>query len=293
MLIGSPGYRWSIDLTGPHICSDGYTYIFTAVDPFSKFAVAAPIHNKEAETVARAFMDNVILMYGCCEEILTDQGPEFEAKLLAELLGLLDIHRLRTSGYHPRCNSVVEVWHKTLNSLLATVVAENQKDWSRYIPYVTFCYNATEHKSTGFSPYYIWYGREANWRVDILLGTAGDRRFDTAAEYVRHAQESIEYAYPLVRDSLRKCADTNNRHYNKRVHEKSFEPGDRVWLYSPRQFRHRSPKWSSYYREEAVVKIKLNEVTYIVRVKGAKKDRTAHIDKMKELKEWVDPTTPV
>jgi hypothetical protein len=61
MIIGSPVLRWVIDLTGPFCMSNGHKYIFTAIDPFTKYAVAVPIPNKEAHTVARVFFEQVML----------------------------------------------------------------------------------------------------------------------------------------------------------------------------------------------------------------------------------------
>jgi len=57
--------------------SNGFTYLFTAIGPFSKFGIAVPIRNKEAVTVARVLVEHVILKYGLffnycltCEESL-------------------------------------------------------------------------------------------------------------------------------------------------------------------------------------------------------------------------------
>jgi len=37
--------------------------------------------------------------------------------------------------------------------------SETQKDWSHWLAYVTFCYNATEHSATGFPPFFVFTGR--------------------------------------------------------------------------------------------------------------------------------------
>ena len=86
-----------------------------------------PLRSKDATTVAKALVNHVFLKWGLCHEILTDQGPEFEAELLNELLKILGVVRLRTSGFRPQSNGAVEMWHRTLNSMFAKVIAENQK----------------------------------------------------------------------------------------------------------------------------------------------------------------------
>ena len=41
---------------------------------------------------------------------------------------------------------------------MAKVISINQRDWSEYLGYVTFCYNATVHR---FSPFFLMTGRKA------------------------------------------------------------------------------------------------------------------------------------
>ena len=64
MVLGSPCERWSMDLTGEFPPSCGYRYIFTAICPFSKYAIAVPIKNKKAQTVAKVIVDKILLQWG-------------------------------------------------------------------------------------------------------------------------------------------------------------------------------------------------------------------------------------
>ena len=214
LAVGSPGERWSIDLTGPHCMSNGYKYMLTAVCMFSKFGVVVPLRSKEAHVVARAIVEHIFLKWGLCHEILTDQGSEFEAELLKELLSILGVVRLRTSGYRPQTNGVCEVWHRTLNSMLAKIISDNQKDWSEWISYVTFCYNATTHSATGFAPFFIFTGRTPLWNVDLILPdvSEGGRRLP---EYTAEVVERLERASKFVRQNLRAAAESASKWYQK------------------------------------------------------------------------------
>ena len=115
--------------------------------------------NKEAITVAKALVDHVFLKWGMAHCLLTDQCSEFEAELLAELADILGITRLRTSAYSPQANGAVESWHRTLNAMFAKCVRTDQKDWSDWLTYIVFCYNAAEHSATKFSPCFVFTGR--------------------------------------------------------------------------------------------------------------------------------------
>jgi hypothetical protein len=62
MVLGGVGERWNIDLTGSHCLSDGYKYLFTAIDPFSKDAIAVPIRNKQYVAVRCVIVDHLLQM---------------------------------------------------------------------------------------------------------------------------------------------------------------------------------------------------------------------------------------
>ena len=105
-----------------------FKYIMTAMDSFTKSMVAVPIRDKTAITVARAFVDHVVLKFAAPSSILTDLGTELQNELWSELFRLLGIQRLRTSPYCPSTNGGIERWHRTMNAMLGKVVDVHQKD---------------------------------------------------------------------------------------------------------------------------------------------------------------------
>ena len=168
---GEPWERLSVDITGPHPRSRrGHVYILTMMDNFSKFVEAVPLSNQEASTVAKALVETVIVRYGVPLQILTDQGTNFESNLFKEMCRLLEIDKVRTTSYHPRCNGLIERFHRTLNAMLAKVVSTHQRDWDEMLPYVMAAYRASNHEVTGFSPNYLVFGRENRAPLDVVFG---------------------------------------------------------------------------------------------------------------------------
>jgi len=86
-------------LTGPHVSSQGYRYIMTACDSFTRFVIAATLRNKTALSVARAVVHEVVLKFRIQHCILTDLGTEFQNELWKEMCQLLGISRLRTTSF--------------------------------------------------------------------------------------------------------------------------------------------------------------------------------------------------
>jgi len=70
--VGSPMDCIHVDLTGPHVSSQGCTYIFTACDSFTRYVVAAPLRNKTAMSAARALVSEVMLRFGVPHSIISD-----------------------------------------------------------------------------------------------------------------------------------------------------------------------------------------------------------------------------
>ena len=57
-----------------------------------------------AQTMAKALWDNFIVQYGLLEKTLSDQGRNFESKLIANLCKLMGTKKHRTSPYDPQTN---------------------------------------------------------------------------------------------------------------------------------------------------------------------------------------------
>jgi transposase InsO family protein len=232
--------------------------------------------------VAKALVDHVFLKWSLPFEVLSDQGKEFEAELHAALLQNLGVNKIRTSAYRPQTDGVCEAWHKVLNTLLAKVISETQRDWSSYVGYVTFCYNATPHSSTGFAPHFIMTGQQPRWNIDLLLSNT-DGAQQTVPQYTADVLERLNRAYELTREHLQRTAESMSSWYNNKVRVKSFAEGDRVRVYSPRRFKGRSVKWQSFYKEVGQVERRLNDVSYVVRCPGWKQAKVVHVDKLKAV----------
>jgi transposase InsO family protein len=233
-LAGEPFELISIDITGPHPTSrKGNQYILTVVDHFSKWAEGFPIRNHHADTVAHQLVTHIFSRFGVPRQILSDRGPEFESKLFAELCRLMRIDKLRTTSFKASTNGAVERFHSTLNSMLAKVVEEKQRDWDECLPLVLAAYRSSKHESTGYSPHFLLFGREnrapadlilPNPRENVSIGSVTD--LDT---YVDGVRVKTQQAYRLVREHLATAAQRRKERYDTKVRETAFQSGDSVW----------------------------------------------------------------
>jgi len=168
-LAGEPFEKLNFDLTSPHRRSRrGSVYILTYIDTFSKWAEASPIANKEATTVVRMLVEQVICRIGAPVAGISDRGKKVDGNLMTEVCKLLDVDKMRITAYHPSCNGVVERFHATLNAIMVRMIDEHQSDWDVMLPYVMAAYRASQHEVTKFTPNYLVLGREVRAPVDLM-----------------------------------------------------------------------------------------------------------------------------
>ena len=236
MLASRPFETIGIDVTGPHPKSaNGFVYILTIVDHFSKFAFAYPMRNQEAQTVAKLLLENVIWLLGVPDRILTDQGPNFESQRFRELCKSLGVEKIRTSPYEASTNGITERFHLTLNAMLAKCVRENQRDWDRWLQPVMAAYRSSRHTSTSMTPNFVIFGRENVMPADLVLCNAGSlpSSENSPVEYVAAQQDEFRIAYQLVRDHLKVAAQKRKAYYDANVRTRQFSVGDPVWYFLP------------------------------------------------------------
>ena len=116
---GYPTQIMAVDLLGPLPESDQKnSYIMVVGDYFTRWMEAIQIPNQEACTVADRLIDEVFMRYSVPKQLHSDQGSQFESKLIQEVCKLLHIRKNRTTPYHPQCNGMVERFNRTLLNML-------------------------------------------------------------------------------------------------------------------------------------------------------------------------------
>jgi hypothetical protein len=70
--------KCSIDTIGT-FCSSRlqHRYILTVQDELSTFLITMPLEDQTAEQLAKAFVDQLVLIYGMLQVMLSDSGSQF------------------------------------------------------------------------------------------------------------------------------------------------------------------------------------------------------------------------
>ena len=217
----------AIDFTVLEPSRSGIENVLVVTDVFSKFTVAIPTRNQKASTTAKSLVHEWFLKYGVPERIHSDQGRNFEAKLMQELYGMYGIQKTRTTPFHPQGNGQCERFNRTLHDLLRTLQPEEKPDWPRHLPELLQCYNCTPHSSTGFTPFYLMFLREPRLPVDALLGGGED---DTVGNWVTAHRQRLAEAYSKVNEHLEQSRLKRKKRYDENVKEIPLDVGDHVYI---------------------------------------------------------------
>ena len=165
--------------------------------------------------------------------------------------------------------------------MLVTAVQERPFEWEEHLRRLCMAYNTSIHPTTGYTPFYLMFGRQARMSIDILYGTPTPQ-VSSPAEYAGRLRQDLELAYRRVRVQLGHKLCHQKDLYDRKVHGRPYECGELVWLYSPVVPRGQSKKlrhpWTGPFR---VVR-KLSDAVYHIQNTQAPHQRlVVHFDRLK------------
>ena len=218
-----------IDFLKVDVSKGGYEDVLVITDHFTRYAKAIPCRKTTALATAKALYEQFIVHFSFPEQLHSDQGRNFDCKLIKELCNLANVKKTRTTPYHPAGNGSAERFNRTLLKMLGTLEEDQKADWKTYIGPLVQAYNATKHDSTGYSPHFLFFGWHPRISVDSYLGTdPNSNGTENPASYITKLQERMEYAYKVASNNSSKRASVNKDNYDKKVKENKLEVGDIV-----------------------------------------------------------------
>ncbi|KAJ8409316.1 hypothetical protein AAFF_G00235140 [Aldrovandia affinis] len=199
-------------------------------DVFSKFTQAVATRDQRASTVAKVLVEEWFYRYGVPTRIHSDQGRNFESALIQQLCAMYGVCKTRTTPYHPQGNGQCERFNRTLHDLLRTLPLTQKREWTKYLPQVTFSYNTTIHQSTGESPYLLMFGQEPQLPIDFLLGRVGEPTEGRVDHWVQEHQRRLQTAFDGARVRLKVAAERRKERQDQLVRGVDLKEDQLVYL---------------------------------------------------------------
>lgn len=219
-----------IDTMGPlPISTNGNRYILTIMCDLTKYLTCIPIPDKSAKTIAKAIVENIVLIYGSPKQLLSDCGSEFLNQIIKELCVLLNIQQLHSTPYRHQTVGTVERNHRVINEYFRSYVI-NIENWENYIKYFMFCYNSTPHTSfdNKFSPFELIFAKKPN--LPQSLNTDRIDPMYNPENYINEIRYKLQVTNRLARNLLEKNKELTKLKFDRLSHPLKLKLKDKILL---------------------------------------------------------------
>ena len=233
--VDRPFQRISIDLVGYETESVSPTgpkclYALTIIDHLTRLAVLVALPDKKEETIAKALVERVLGIFGPPETLHSDQGPEFENKVVKQLQDVFGDKKTKTTPYRPQGDSGLERMHSTLHAMLSMYNNIAQNNWAEVLPFIQQAHNTSFSSTMHETPFFLMFGRQARLPVDIIFGIPHVGRSATTEEFAHFTRENLQIAFELARRNLSDRVDKQKANNSKLPPiNRNSPPDKRCW----------------------------------------------------------------
>ena len=202
-------------------------------DHFSKYVVTYVVKDQMARTAAETLRNGYFGLFGAPAYLVSDQGKAFTGHLISNLCELYGVQKLRTSPYHAQTNGQVERMNQMIIRMIGKLEQDKKACWSEHLPEMLAAYNGTRLAVTGYSPYFLLFGRKSRMPVDCLFPTLRDSPHQAKMEVsVAAMQKRLKEAFAVARHLTSQEAARQRRYYDRKAGAVALQPGDVVMVHT-------------------------------------------------------------
>ena len=270
------------DTFGPVRSSNGTRHILTITCNFSRFTRFIAVPAIDAQTVAIAFLNNFICLFGIPNIVRSDLGKNYVASIMQTLSRYLGVFWHFPTAYSPTTQASAEIKNKKIVRYLRLFTDQRPLDWEQHLPQLELSYNTARNAATKLSPFEIVFGQTCRTpynQPDLLDNGLYDESFAGAEMQKFRTIRALALANSLNYKLTYKTQFDNTMVRPSKSQPQTFNPGNIVYLFSPG--RKKVCKWEHMFRGPFVVlAIKPPTTVYLQDVKTRRR-KTAHISKLR------------
>ncbi|UYV61766.1 hypothetical protein LAZ67_1006427, partial [Cordylochernes scorpioides] len=186
-----PFERIGIDFVGPLPSTKRRRkWIIVLTDYYTKYAETKAVSEATVKEVSTFLIEHIILRHGAPKFLISDRGSQFTSNLMKEVMKMCKVKHCFTTSYHPQTNGLTERLNRTLINMISMYVNTDQKNWDEILPFITHAYNTTIQETTGYSPFFLLFGREPMSLLDDE-NIPTDSNMDDYDEYIENYLDKI------------------------------------------------------------------------------------------------------
>jgi len=221
---------WSIDLiTDLPSSENGYKILLIAVDDFSNYMIAIPLHSTTSKELISALKNHIISPFGLPKFVRSDEQPGiYNSNEFFQFFQNMGIELQATAVASPFSNGRAETTIKIFKHAARKYFYQEGciNRWDEHVAIITTALNSSIN-SYGYAPEEIMFGHRLENNFKLIELPTDDNEISTES-YIdsfmkRIAQIRAQY------DSLKKAKHAANATFkNKHANERKFEIGDLV-----------------------------------------------------------------
>jgi len=224
-----PTHPWQyigIDFVGPLPESTNrngsYDMICVIIDLLTAMVhLVATRQTYKATDIAEVIFDSIYKLHGIPERIISDRDSLFTSHFWKKLHALLNVELRMSSAFHPQTDGATERANRTMTQMLRQCVGSKQKDWAIKLPAIEFAMNSARSSTTGFTPFYLNYGRNPSpmiWK--------GEEVYPGVRQFAENMKDAIMSAH----DAIIASRVQHTVQANRKRQPATFVEGDLVYL---------------------------------------------------------------
>nr|XP_027082198.1 uncharacterized protein LOC113704498 [Coffea arabica] len=199
---------------------------------FTKWVEAESFKHVTKKVVANFLRDHIICRFGVPETLITDNAKNLNNDMVDGLCEQFKIRHRNSAIYRPQMNGAVEAANKNLKKIIRKMT-EKHRDWHEKLPYALMAYQTSIRTSTGATPYSLMYGMEAVLPAEVEIPSLHilmETKLEEA-DWIKQRHEQLSLIDEKRFNAIchGQCYQKRMaRAYNKKVHLRTFEEGDKV-----------------------------------------------------------------
>jgi hypothetical protein len=128
-----------------------------------------------------------------------------------------------STAYHPQTDGQTERMNRTLEDILRHYISFHHDDWDDHLTAAEIAINNSVAQSTGFSPYFLNYGKHPLFPMTSILPSSPN---ETVAQTMRAMHDNID----LAKSSIAQAQSRQQHYANMRRRDVVFKEGEEVYL---------------------------------------------------------------
>ena len=128
------------------------------------------------------------------------------------------------------CNSMVERLNSTVKQVLHKLSEKLKYKWKDSLNKLMYAYNCTKHSVTGYSPYFLLFGRNPKLPIDIILSEHQELTNEQPNyhNFIQIWKVQMKEAFKIAEENTKKRRSSDKRQRDLKATLEPLEVGGRI-----------------------------------------------------------------